>query len=113
MNNELNFNKEALRLFKEQMAATGFSQTKVARLLNVAPSSVNRMLRGKTIMLDKLQHLSVIFGYNFFTKLSDLLDLPEPPKQVTGAASHIACNERIRELEIENQTLMKLLKADR
>lgn len=113
MTNQLNFNKEAIRLVESKMKEKGISQAQIARLLSVGPSTVYHMINGQTLMVDKLQKLSLILEYNFFTALSDLLDLPVPVKQKTTEANHSACNERIRELEIENRTLLKILKSDK
>lgn len=71
------------------------------------------MLNGRTMSLDKLRKLSVIFGYNFFADLSGLLDLPGPVQEDAVVAGHSACNERIRELEIENRTLLMVLKNNK
>lgn len=113
MMNQPDFNKEAIRLVTSKMQEKRMSQAELARLLSVGPSTVHHMLNGQTLMVGKLQQLSLIFEYNFFTVLSDLLDLPIPAKQKTAEVDHSACNERIHELEIENRTLLKILKADK
>ena len=64
------------------------------------------MLLSDRIKLDKLVELSVVFGYNFLRELSNQLELNDPPKLIVD---HSACQLRIRELEIENATLLKVL----
>jgi hypothetical protein len=46
-----------------------------------------------------------LLGYNFLRALADQIDINEPPKCTMEAATR----ERLRELEIENATLLKVL----
>jgi hypothetical protein len=107
MDSNVNFSKEALRLVKQQMGKKNVNTAALARMMNLDPSTTYRMVEGQTLQLDKLKDLSMAFKYNFFQDLANLLDFPEPAK-----TDHTACNERIRELEIENRVLTNLLKRD-
>ncbi len=113
MENQPDFHREALRMIKQKMEEKGWNQTKLAGFLHVYPSAVFQMLNGSTMSLNKLKELSDIFEYNFFTDLAGMLDLPEPAKEPIPPVDHSACQERIRELEIENRTLLMILGKDR
>ena len=112
MEKQLNFNKEALRLVHQRMSEKGWSQSELGRRLNIKPSSVYRMLHANTIRVEKLRRLSLVLEYNFFTALAGQLDLPEPSESSIRPADYAECQERIRELEIENRTLLKILKSE-
>lgn len=112
MENQPNFNKVAIRLICQKMEERGWNQTQLGQRLNMKPSSIHRLVNANTIMVEKLKQLSLVFNYNFFKVLADQLDLPEPKKVVIDPAEHAECLERIRELEIENRTLLKVLKAE-
>lgn len=109
MENLPDFHREAIRMIKQKMEEKHWSQTHLASLLHVHPTTIFQMLKGKTISLNRLKALSAVFGYNFFTDLAGMLDLPEPAKEPVPPVDHTACEERIRELEIENRTLLKVL----
>ncbi len=112
MGNQLNFNKVAIRLICEKMEERGWSQTQLGQRLGMKPSSIHRLVNANTIMVEKLKQLSLVFNYNFFEILADQLDLPEPKKVIINPSDYAECLERIRELEIENRTLLKILKSE-
>jgi len=101
-----NIEHEALALIRKKMAEKGWYNSDVAKRMLMHKSSVSKMLQSDRIKLDKLVELSAVFGYNFLRELSDLLELNDPPKLIVD---HSACQLRIRELEIENATLLKVL----
>ena len=101
-----NIEHEALALIRKKMAEKGWNNSDVAKRMLMHKSSVSKMLQSDRIKLGKLVELSVVFGYNFLRELSDQLELNDPPKLIVD---HSACQLRIRELEIENATLLKVL----
>ena len=107
MDHTIDIQQEALRLVRQKMEERGLTQTKLAKAMQVTPSSVFQMLNSNSMSLHKLEELSLVLGFNFFAGLSKLLDVPGPePLQ----SEHSDCNARIMELEIENRTLLKILK---
>ena len=94
---------ECLSLVKKIMKQRGMNHTELAKELGITPSTVHKMFTGQFITLERLCRLSLILDFNFFSALSDKLDIPEPQTKD---------QQRIYELEIENRTLMKILKAD-
>lgn len=98
--------KEALALIRKKMAEKGWNNSEMAKRMQVHKSTVAKMLKTDRIKLNKLAELSDLFGYNFLRELSDHLELNDPPKLIVD---HTACQLRIRELEIENATLLKVL----
>lgn len=101
-----NIEHEALTLIRKKMAEKGWNNSDVAKRMQMHKSSVSKMLQADRIKLDKLVELSNLFGYNFLRELSDQLELNNPPRLIED---HTACQLRIRELEIENATLLKVL----
>mgnify|MGYP000862981772 CR=1 FL=1 len=101
-----NIEHEALTLIKKKMAEKGWNNSDLAKRMQMHKSSVSKMLIADRIRLSKLVELSDVFGYNFLRELSDLLALNNPPRLIED---HTACQLRIRELEIENATLLKVL----
>lgn len=101
-----NIEHEALALIRKKMAEKGWNNSDMAKRMLMHKSSVSKMLQADRIKLDKLVELSVLFEYNFLRELSDLLALNNPPKLTVD---HSTCQLRIRELEIENATLLKVL----
>jgi len=69
------------------------------------PSSVAKMLLAGQIRLDRLKLISELLGYNFVRALADQIEVADPPKYTLEAAT----KERLRELEIANATLLKVL----
>lgn len=101
-----NIEHEALALIKKKMDEKGWNISDLAKRMLMHKSSVSKMLQADRIKLGKLVELSVVFEYNFLRELSDLLALNNPPQLIED---HTACQLRIRELEIENATLLKVL----
>ena len=101
-----NIEHEALALIRKKMVEKGWNNSDVAKRLLMHKSSVSKLLQADRIKLGKLVELSVLFEYNLLRELSDLLVLNDPPKLTVD---HSACELRIRELEIENTTLFKVL----
>jgi hypothetical protein len=99
-----NIQAEALQLINIRMKAKGFRVADLARSLGLSPSAAGKMIESKEMTLERLYNLSVTLEFNFFTALSGFLDLAEPVTED---------KERIRELEMENRTLMKVLRPDK
>ncbi len=100
-----NLEKEAIRLIKIKMREKGWNSTDLANKIGMHPSSVAKMLVSDQIKLDRLKLISELLGFNFLRALADQIDINEPPKYSMEAATR----ERLRELEIANATLLKVL----
>lgn len=101
----VNLEKEAIRLIKMKLNEKGWNCTDLALKIGMHPSSVAKMLIAGQIKLDRLKLISELLEFNFLRALADQIDVNEPPKYTLEAAT---C-ERIRELEIENAVLLKVL----
>lgn len=98
--------KEATRLIKLKLKEKeGWNSSVLAVKLGMHPSSVAKMLVAGQIKLDRLKQISELLGYNFLRALADQIDVNDPPRY----SAEPATRERIRELEIENAVLMKVL----
>jgi DNA-binding Xre family transcriptional regulator len=96
---------EAIRLIKLKLKEKGWNSSILAQKIGMHPSSVAKMLYSDQIKLDRLKLISELLGYNFLRALADQIEVPDPPKYTLEAAT----KERLRELEIENATLLKVL----
>jgi DNA-binding Xre family transcriptional regulator len=97
---------EAIRLIKLKLKEKGWNSTNLATKIGMHPSSVAKMLASDQIKLDRLKLISEVLGYNFLRALADQVEVNDnPPKYTLEAATR----ERLRELEIENATLLKVL----
>lgn len=98
--------KEATRLIKLKLKEKeGWNSSVLAAKLGMHPSSVAKMLVAGQIKLDRLKKISELLGYNFMRALADQVEVNDPPRY----SAEPATRERIRELEIENAVLMKVL----
>ena len=100
-----NLEAEAIRLIKLRLKEKNISTTELALKIGMHPSSVTKMLASDQVKLDRLKLISEILGYNFLRALADQIDVADPPKYTLEAET----KERLRELEIENATLLKVL----
>jgi DNA-binding Xre family transcriptional regulator len=100
-----NLEKAAIGLIKLKMKEKGWNSTILANKIGMHPSSVAKMLASDQIKLDRLKLISELLGYNFLRTLADQVEVNEPPRY----SAEPATRERIRELEIENAVLMKVL----
>jgi len=100
-----NLEAEAIRLIKIKLKEKGWNSSILATKIGMHPSSVAKMLASDQIKLDRLKLISELLGYNFLRELADHVDVSDPPKYTMEAAT----KERLRELEIENATLLKVL----
>jgi transcriptional regulator with XRE-family HTH domain len=91
----------ALKLKEEE----GWNSSVLAAKLGMHPSSVTKMLQSGQIKLDRLKLISELLGYNFLRALADQIEVDNPPRY----SAEPATRERLRELEIENATLLKVL----
>ena len=98
--------KEAIRLIKVKLnEKEGWNSAVLSAKLGMHPSSVAKMLVAGQIKLDRLKIISELLGFNFLRALADQIDVNDPPRY----SAEPATRERIRELEIENAVLMKVL----
>ena len=100
-----NLEKEAIHLIKIKLREKGWSSTDLAKRIGMHPGSVAKMLASDQINPDRLKLISELPGYNFLRALADQIEVNDPPKY----AMETATRERVRELEIENATLLKVL----
>jgi DNA-binding Xre family transcriptional regulator len=101
-----NLEAEAIRLIKLKLKEKGWNKTDLAMTIGMHPSSVAKMLVSDQVKLDRLKLISEVLGYNFLRALADQIDVADPPKYTLEAET----KERLRELEIENATLLKVLR---
>lgn len=97
---------EAIRLIKLKLKEKGWNKTDLAMKIGMHPSSVAKMLASDQVKLDRLKLISEVLGYNFLRALADQIDVADPAKFTMEAET----KERLRELEIENATLLKVLR---
>lgn len=100
-----NLENEALRLIKLKLKEKGWNNTDLSLKLGMHQSTVAKMMASGQIKLNRLKLISELLGYNFLRALADQINVNEPPKYTMEAATR----ERLRELEIENATLLKVL----
>lgn len=100
-----NLEAEAIRLIKLKLKEKGWNSSVLAVKIGMHSSSVAKMLASDQIKLDRLKLISELLGYNFLRALADQIDVNDPPKYTM----EVATKERLRELEIENATLLKVL----
>lgn len=101
-----NLEKEAIRLINQKLKEkTDWNYSVLAAKIGMHPSSVAKMLNSNQIKLDRLKLISELLGYNFLRALADLVEVDDPPRHTMEAAT----KERLRDLEIENAVLMKVL----
>jgi len=101
-----NLEAEAIRLIKLKLKEKGWSSSVLATKIGLHPSSVSKMLASDQIKLDRLKEISELLGYNFLRVLADHIGVNDNPPKYT---LETATKERLRELEIENATLLKVL----
>jgi len=101
-----NLEAEAIRLIKQKLKEKGWNSSVLAAKIGMHPSSVAKMLASDQIKLDRLKLISELLGYNFLRELADRIDVNDNPPKYT---LETATKERLRELEIENATLLKVL----
>jgi hypothetical protein len=98
--------KEATRLIRLKLKEKeGWNSAILATKLGMHPSSVAKMLQAGQIKLNRLEQISELLGFNFLRALADQIDVNDPPRY----SAEPATRERLRELEIENAVLMKVL----
>ncbi|PTN04789.1 hypothetical protein [Mangrovibacterium marinum] len=93
---------ELVNLIQLELTAQNMDIRTFASHLQLSVSATRNMLNGNQMTLDRLHEISVILNFNFFRFWADQLQIDQP------ASADI---ERIKALEIENRTLIKLLKG--
>ncbi|HRX10674.1 MAG TPA: helix-turn-helix domain-containing protein [Draconibacterium sp.] len=100
-----NLEKEAIRLIDLKIREKGIKITELSTKIGMHPNSLAKMIASGQVKLDRLKLISEILGYNFLRALADQIEVNDPPRCTMEAATR----ERLRELEIENATLLKVL----
>ena len=104
-----NIEKEAIRLVKQKIKEKGWNSSILAKKMGLHPSTIAKLLQSDRLSLGRITELSELLEYNFLRVFADQLNLDNPPKYVADEAAQERIRERIRELEIENATLLKVL----
>lgn len=104
-----NIEKEAIRLVKLKMKEKGWNSSMLAKKMELHPSTIAKLLQSDRISLGRIAKLSELLNYNFLRVFADQLNLTDPPKYEAEEAAQERIRERIRELEIENAILLKVL----
>jgi len=100
-----NLEAEAIHLIKQQLKEKGLNKAYLAKKIGMHQSSVTKMFASGQIKLDRLKIISELLGYNLLRALADQIEVNDPPRY----SAEPATRERLRELEIENAVLMKVL----
>jgi hypothetical protein len=100
-----NLEAEAILLIKLKLKEKGWTSTDLSLKIGMHPGSVAKMLASGQVKLDRLKLISELLGYNFLRALADQIEVNDPPKYIMESATR----ERLRELEIANATLLKVL----
>ena len=100
-----NLEKEAIGIIKLKLKEKGWNSTDLALKIGMHPSSVAKMLASDQIKLDRIKLISELLDYNILRVLADKIEVNDPPKYTM----ELSTRERLRELEIENATLLKVL----
>jgi len=93
---------ELLELIQHKLKELDMSNKELASGLGLSVSATQNMLRGNKMTLERLHDISVILDFNFYRFWASQLDIDQPES---------AELQQIKELEIENRTLMKLIKS--
>lgn len=110
---------EIIPIIKREIKRNHFTLVKLAKKLEVEPSSVKGMLSRSTLQVQRLVDLSEALNYNFFREIADMLPYAEPDYAETKAAEAKVeamseqvktLNERIKGLELEVSILRQTLK---
>lgn len=105
-----NIEQEALRLVRLKMQEKGWNTSTLTKKMGLHYSTTTKMLQSNKVNLGKLAELSVLLGYNLLRVLADQMELDNPPRYPeVKPEDHTACQQRIRDLEVENATLLKVL----
>jgi len=107
-----NFNASIMELIGQVLQKRGMNYSQLARLINVTPSSVQKMFSGKAMSLDRLRSLSQALDYNFFAAIAMKEELPNYQQILETPEREKELEKKVFELEIENRTLIKLLKPE-
>lgn len=100
---------EVLGIIKRELKNKHVSPAELARQLSTNPSSVHGMLNRQTLQVRKLLRLSEILKYNFFKEIAEKLPYEEP-LMAKGKDQEKVLEERVKELEIEANTLRRTIK---
>lgn len=105
-----NIEQEALRLVRIKMQEKGWNATTLSKKMGLHFSTTTKMLQSNKIKLGRIAELSVLLEYNFLRILADQMELDNPPRYPeVKPEDHTVCQQRIRDLEVENATLLKVL----
>ena len=102
-------NQEVLNLVNKVMEQRGIKYDALGRQIGLTYSGIYKTLMSKKLTVNRLKDLSLALQYNFFAELSERFELKEP--DIKGPREK-ELEARIYELEIENRTLMRILKKD-
>ena len=97
-----------------EMRKKHMPNAELSRRLKRNNSTIAAMFNRETLQVNRLIEISNILEYNFFQDIADTLSFPKPVVNevpvVTVVNDPSPLQQRIKELEIENAILRKLLK---
>lgn len=82
------------------------TQADLTNRLKISSSTANSFYHNDSLTAERLMQLSVAFDYNFFNELSQTIPVHHPSPVDKGGNSYA---DKVHDLEIENQTLRKLI----
>jgi len=98
-------------MIRREMKKNHILVADLARSLNMKYSSARTLVKGPTLQVGRLFDLSVVFQYNFFREIAQMLPYTNPDYTAIADNSELnALKERNKLLEIENSILRQTLK---
>jgi len=107
---------EMIALLRRKMEARSMTKSKLSKRMEISASAVTKLVNeGSELSVDRLYELSVAMEFNFFAvvaqkePLRNFAGAPVDPR-ITALEEQLATvTQRMHDLEIENQTLLKVL----
>lgn len=107
---------EIIALLRRKMEARSMTKSQLSRRMEISASAVTKLVNeGSELSVDRLYELSVAMEFNFFAVVAQkesMRDLPGTPvdPRITELQEQLATvTQQLHDLEIENQTLLKVL----
>ncbi len=98
--------KTIKNLVLEILQEKKISQADLTNKLKISSSTANSFFHNDSLTVERLMQLSVAFDYNFLNELSQTIPVYHPSPVDKDGNSYV---DKIHDLEIENQTLRKLI----
>jgi hypothetical protein len=103
---------EPIDMIKRELQNKHITNTALAKMLKMGPTSVFGMLQRKTLQVNKLLEISEALQYNFFKEIAHDLPYQEPDydQKVDADAVKAPLLTQIRDLQMEVSILRQTLK---